>query len=97
MLRISGVSEHVIEKVYEVYILFVLSWCAVSIGTGAASYKRLVKVSQIFSAFSKSFYRCIRILRSTSAGVAEPLPSFKWKVWGRTRTTTQPPPRNFRK
>ena len=82
MLRTSGGSERSIEKACEVYILFELSWCAVSIGTGAASYKRLVKVSQIFSAFSKSFYRCIRILRSTSAGEAEPLPSFKWKVRG---------------
>ena len=35
-----GNSEHSVEKVYEVYILFELSWSAVSIGTGAASYKR---------------------------------------------------------
>ena len=33
-------SEHSVEKVYEVYILFEFSWSAVSIGTGAASYKR---------------------------------------------------------
>ena len=33
-------SEHSEEKVYEAYILFELSWSAVSIGTGAASYKR---------------------------------------------------------
>ena len=38
-----GGSEHSGEKVYEVYILFGLSWSAVSIGTGAASYKRLVQ------------------------------------------------------
>ena len=31
-------SEHSVEKVYEVYILFELSWSAVSIG--AASYER---------------------------------------------------------
>ena len=35
-----GGSEHSIDKVYEVYILFELSWSAVSIGTRAASYKR---------------------------------------------------------
>ena len=35
-----GGSEHSLEKVYEVYVLFELSWSAVSIGTGAASYKR---------------------------------------------------------
>ena len=39
-----GGSEHSEEKVYEVYILFELSWSTVSIGTGAASYKRLVQV-----------------------------------------------------
>ena len=32
--------EHSEEKIYEVYILFGLSWSAVSIGTGAASYKQ---------------------------------------------------------
>ena len=37
-----GDSEHSEEKVYEVYIPSGLSWSAVSIGTGAASYKRLV-------------------------------------------------------
>ena len=37
MLWTSGASE---EKVYEVHILFGLSWSAVSIGAGAASYKR---------------------------------------------------------
>ena len=31
--------EHSEEKVYAVCILFGLSWSAVSIGTGAASYK----------------------------------------------------------
>ena len=44
--------EHSEEKVYEVYILFGLSW---SDGTGAASYKRLVQVNPIFSAFTVSF------------------------------------------
>ena len=46
-----GASEHSEEKVYEVYILFGLSWSAVCIGTRAASYKQLVQVSQIFSVF----------------------------------------------
>ena len=46
-----GSSEHSEEKVYEVYILSGLSW---SVGTGAASYKWLVQVSLIFSAFSVS-------------------------------------------
>ena len=32
--------EHSEEKLYEVYILFRLSWSAVSIGTEAASYKQ---------------------------------------------------------
>ena len=35
-----GGSEHSVEKVYEVYILFEFSWSTVSIGTGAASYKQ---------------------------------------------------------
>ena len=46
------------------YVLSGLSWSAVSIGTGAASYKQLVQVSPIFSAFTESFLellRCIRI------------------------------------
>ena len=34
-----GGSEHSEEKIYEVYILFGLSWSTVSIETGAASYK----------------------------------------------------------
>ena len=50
-----GDSEHCEEKAYEMYILFGLSWSAVSIGTGAASYKRLVQVSPIFSAYTESF------------------------------------------
>ena len=33
-----GGSEHSEEKVYEVYILIKLSWSAVSIGIGVASY-----------------------------------------------------------
>ena len=56
-----GGSEHSEEKVYEVYILFELSWSAVSIGTGAASYKRLVQVSPIFSAFTESFLELLRV------------------------------------
>ena len=55
-------SEQIEEKVYELYILFGLSWSAVSIRAGAASYKRLVQVSSIFSAFLQafwSFYGCI--------------------------------------
>ena len=58
-----GSSEHSEEKVYEVYILFELSWSAES--TGAASYKRLVQLSLIFSTLLKafwSFYGCIRIV-----------------------------------
>ena len=35
-----GGSDHSVEKVYEVYILFELSRSDVSIGTGAASYKQ---------------------------------------------------------
>ena len=50
-----GSSEHSEEKVYEVYILSGLSWSVASLGTGASSYKRLVQVSPIFSAFSVSF------------------------------------------
>ena len=56
-----GVSEHSEEKVYEVYILFELGWSAVSIGTGAAIYKRLVQVSPIFSAFTESFLELLRV------------------------------------
>ena len=47
------------------YILFGLSWCAVSIGTGAASYKRfisgLVQVSPIFLRFSVSFLELLQV------------------------------------
>ena len=50
-----GGSEHSEEKVYEVYILFELSWSTVCIGTGAASYKQLVQVSQMFSDFTEAF------------------------------------------
>ena len=57
-LGVQNISE---EKVYEVYILFGLSWSAVSIGTGAASYKRLVQVSLIFSDFTESFLEHIRV------------------------------------
>ena len=44
-------SEHSEEKVYEVYISSGLSWSAVSLGTGATSYKRLVQVSLILALF----------------------------------------------
>ena len=54
-------SEHSEEKVYEVYILFELSWSSVSIGTGAASYKRLVQVRLIFSDFTESFLELLRV------------------------------------
>ena len=53
--------EHSEEKVYEVYILFGLSWSAVSVGTGADSYKRLVQVSPIFSAFTVNFLELLRV------------------------------------
>ena len=53
-------SEHSEENIYEVYILFERGWNAVSIGTGAASYKRLVQVSPIFSAFTESFLELLR-------------------------------------
>ena len=56
-----GGSEHSEEKVYEVYSLFELSWSAVSIGTGATSYKRLVQVSPVFSAFTESFLELLRV------------------------------------
>ena len=47
------------------YILFELSWSAVSIGTGAASYKRFGPGESDFYRFSVSFlehYGCIRIV-----------------------------------
>ena len=56
-----GDSEHSKEKEYEVYFLFVLSYSAVSIGTGATSYKRLVQVSPIFSAFIENFLELLRL------------------------------------
>ena len=40
---------------YEVYIPFKFSWITVCIGTGAASYKRLVQVSPISSDFTEIF------------------------------------------
>ena len=61
MLQTSGGSEHSEEKVYEVYILFELSWSAASIETGAAGYKRLVQVSPIFSTFTESFLELLRV------------------------------------
>ena len=48
-----GSSEHSDEKVHEVYILSGLSWSVVSIGTEAASYKRLFHVSLILRLFHK--------------------------------------------
>ena len=60
MLRTSG-AQNSEEKVYVVYILFELSWSAVSIGTGAASYKRFVQVSPIFSIFTESFLELLRV------------------------------------
>ena len=54
-----GCSEHSEEKEYEIYTLSGLSWSAVTLGTGAASYKHLVQVSQIFSTFSVSFLELI--------------------------------------
>ena len=48
-------SDHSEEKVYEVYTQFGLSWSTVFIGTGAASYKRLVQVSPIVTVFTVSF------------------------------------------
>ena len=53
--------QHTEEKVYEVYFQFGLSWSAVSIGTGAASYKRLVQVSPIFRAFTVSFLELLQV------------------------------------
>ena len=44
-----GGSEHIEEMVYEVYTQSGLSLSAVFIGTGAASYKRLVQVSPILA------------------------------------------------
>ena len=56
-----GGSEHSEEKVYEVYVLFGPSWSAVSIRTGAASYKRLVQVSPIFCDFTESFLELLQV------------------------------------
>ena len=53
--------EHSKEKVYEVYILFGLSLSAVSIGTGAASYKRFGPGESDFSRFSVSFLELLRV------------------------------------
>ena len=43
------------------YILFELSWSAVSIGTGAASYKRLDQVSPIISDITESFLELLPV------------------------------------
>ena len=55
-------SEHSKEKVYEVYILLELSLGTVSIGTGAASYMRLVQVCPIFSDFTQSFLELLWVV-----------------------------------
>ena len=47
--------------VYEVYILFELSWSVVSIGTGAASYKRFGPGESDFLCFSVSFLELLRV------------------------------------
>ena len=43
------------------YILFELSWSAVSIGTGAASYKRFGPGESDFYRFSVSFLELLRV------------------------------------
>ena len=43
------------------YILFEVNWSAVSIRTGTASYKQLVQVSPVFSAFTESFLELLRV------------------------------------
>ena len=53
--------EHSVEEVYEVYILFGLCWNAVSIGTGAASYKRFNPGESNFLRFSVSFLELLRV------------------------------------
>ena len=62
MLWTSG-AQNIAKKryIYEAYILFELSWRAVSIGTEAASYKRLVHVSPIFSTFTVWFLELLRV------------------------------------
>ena len=55
-----GGSEYSEEKVYEVHVLFELSWSAVSIGTGAVSYGPGT-VSPIFSDFTESFLELLRV------------------------------------
>ena len=54
-------SEHSVENVYEVYILFELSWSAVSIETGAAIYKRFGPGESDFWHFSVSFLELLRV------------------------------------
>ena len=51
-----GGSEHSEEKVYEVYILFELSWSAVSIGTGSVSYKWFSPGASDYSRFSTGVF-----------------------------------------
>ena len=66
MLWTSG-AQNIAKKRYTkcTYILFKLSWSAVSIGTGATSYKRLVQVSPVFSAFTESFPELLRVYSYT--------------------------------
>ena len=59
MLWTSG-AQNIAMKRY-LKCIFCLSWIAVSIGTGGASYKQLVQVSPIFSAFTVSFLELLRV------------------------------------
>ena len=59
-----GSSEHTEERVYEVYIRSGLNWSAVSLRTGATSYKWLVQASLIFSAFPVSFLELLWVYSS---------------------------------
>ena len=61
MLRTSGAQNIAKKRYMKVYILFELSWSAVSIGTGAASHKWLVQVSPIFSAFTETFLELLQV------------------------------------
>ena len=62
MLWTSG-AQNIAKKRYMkcTFCLGLRSWSAVFIGTGAASYKRLVQVSPIFSAFTESFPELLRV------------------------------------
>ena len=56
-----GGSERSEEKVYEGYILYELSWSVVSNGIEAVSYKRLFRVSSIFSDFTEIFLELLGV------------------------------------